>query len=206
MGEYKLTRKIKPKNEDTNTSIAESIKFRNFFPNHPQGKILYKDEILIQQIYDIIIATANSDSSLAQKLLFRVSSDKYLQLAKLDIKRDGGTNYDYLSLLLSSLVKYKNSVGGLQTQINQGKRQVSSIDFIYPGMPVRVCGMVQRSADILGSEIRLSLDEFSATILLNKEHSLNRNVKFLRSKFLFALGVIVSIEREVCIRAGALFL
>jgi len=183
-----------------------AMSFRNLYPDEPLGKVLYRDQVVIRQIYDSVTATANLDSSLAERILFRTTNDPYEQIAQLECSPQDNTNFDYLVLLLSSIVQYKGSVGDLIRKISQERANKSVDDFAYPGMPVRVCGVVRYEGDVYEKEIYLYIDECSVCVLLDQEHSLDKDIEFLRERFLFVLGTVFSIKDRTKIKAGALLL
>jgi len=185
---------------------VHAICFRNFIPDEPVGKVLYRDEVVIRQVYDCITAMATLDSTLAQRLLFRAAHDVYQQIARLECKPREDTNFDYLVLLLSSIVLFKESVSDLVRRVYKEKEDKPKEDFVYPGMPLRICGVVHDEDDVHESKILLHVDEFDVQVLLDQEHSLHQDIEFLKDRFLFVLGVVDGIENEVMIKAGALLL
>ncbi len=68
---------LKPNEVETHSSTSQSVMIRDLFPNETYGKILYKDEHLIRQIYDAVSAAANIDAALTEKLVDIASNSKY---------------------------------------------------------------------------------------------------------------------------------
>jgi hypothetical protein len=205
-GEHGLNDSRMPGNQTEEQASVHSGMFRNLVPDKPLDKVLYRDRVVIQQVYDSITAMANLDAALAQQLLYRAACDAYIQIAHLECNPNDETNFDYLASLLSSVVPYKKSVSDLIRQINKERQGKFGSDFVYPEMPVRLCGVVTHNTDILEREIYLHIDEFSVRVLLNQEHSLHQDIEFLRNRFLFVLGIVGNIEGQVTIKGGALLL
>jgi hypothetical protein len=170
--------------------------FRNLIPQEPLGKVLYRDEAVIRQIYD---------SNLAQQLRTKAAHDLYEQLTSLEWNPRSDTNFDYLILLLSSVVQDKRRVSDLIRQIDEERERKSRKPFVYPGMPIRVGGVVRRKGDVSKRGIRLRDDECSVRVILDRAHTLYQDLEFLKGRFLFILGIVQKIE-EVTIKAGAVLL
>jgi hypothetical protein len=172
----------------------------------PIGKILYADEAVIRQIYDCVSAAARLDDELARQLLSEEERNRYKQIASLEWNPDSDTNFGYLILLLSWILRDKKSTGELVCLINEERASGSKLMVIYPGMPIRVCGVVRSRRDVQRREIRLREDKFSVRIALEQEHTLYRDAAYLSEHFLFVLGIVQNIEKTVIIKAGALLL
>lgn len=176
--------------------------FHNFTRYEPLGKVLYKDKVVIRQMYDTVMAEIEHSKSFVGHSQLDATSNLCEQLISLEWSCKSDTNFDYLVLLLSSTVQIKESVRDFRNRISNEK---SVSDSIYPGMPLRVCGVIQAKTDVSDKEICLHIDEFSVCIILEQEHTFYENASFLIGRYLFVLGITQNVERN-SIKAGAVFI
>lgn len=201
-----------PPTEQPGSSPADSTQrspFRNLVLLTPSGKILYRDKEIIRQVYDAISAEAIQHANPIAGSQIIASSQVSELLESLDWSPRSDTNFDYLILLLSSVMRDKKSVADLVCEINRNRERnayLNSTDSIYPGMPVWVVGLVGEEKDVHEREICLRTGEFSIRVVLNLKSSLRHDASFLANRLVFALGIVRSIDEEVFVDAGALLL
>jgi len=180
--------------------------FRSLILREPLGKVLYRDEAIIRQVYDSVAAAVNRASECVTQPRSRAMHALQQQLVSLEWKPRSDTNFDYLVLLLSSCVEDKETVSGLIYRIRMEREDKFHHRFVHPAMPIRVRGFVQRENDVSKKRICLRDGESSVYIILDKEHSLHQDPAFLVGRSLFVLGVVQNLRNEVIIEAGALLL
>ena len=205
-GEDTLSSREGISNEVTITRPRSTPLFRSLVPREPLGRVLYRDEVIIRQIYDSVTAAINHTTNHVVQPRSGTTHDLHKQLASLEWEPRSDTNFDYLVLLLSSCVDDKETVTGLIQRIWKERENKSHQRFVYPAMPVRVRGIIQRKGDVSKKRIRLRDGKFSIHIILDEAHTLHQDPAFLMGRSLFVLGIVQDVGNEVIIKAGALLL
>jgi hypothetical protein len=190
----------------------------------PLGKLLYKDKAIIQQIYDCIVASRMYNrlplshvpplKYIEEYFISTPSSARWLQLVPPDSQEQSNEfelewnpaediNFDHLALVLAMAVPVKKSVEELVNRTNDQRDE----DIIYPGMPIRVHGLVMSGDDISSKEICLHGEEKSTVrVIFTCDHGLDWSPALFQERLVFVLGIIQSIGEDVITKSGVLLL
>ncbi len=88
----------------------------------------------------------------------------------------------------------------------QQKSDTSIELLVYPTMPVKLIGHVNKHINIKPNEIIVSSKTKGVTIALNCDNKLFQSFTFLKKRPLTILGLIIDIENNIEIEAGAILL
>jgi len=197
--------------------------------------LLYRDAVVVQEIYDQVIASIMRDESILAKLkriiigqpllsgdftfdgligvdefVLKPSAKWTLGLeagADVELKwnLDSDKNTNSAILMLFSAMPIRNLAEVIR-QIKSQRSDTPVEDLIYPGMAISICGTIRRKNDLLPNEVRLRDERYSAQVILAQGHHLDQALRFLRRRPLYVLGIIQTIEKSLTIKAGAVLL
>lgn len=163
----KLFRKIEEK------SVIEKRRIIKCLPNQPEeGIILYLDEDNIEKIYNKAIAI-NKFKAEEHDLYEKINELNHL------------TNLNHMALELSKAIKITFSVDEFvdRSKVINNK----SVD-IYPGMPIKILGNVNRFLN--KDTLQIQYKEKEINIRLKKENNLRLNKDFIYGRLVFVLGEV----------------
>lgn len=195
----------------------------------PLGKLIYKNIDLIKQIAGRVVATSSYNipenlhifpsDFITHRIISKPSTARWNQslngkatfpnpdgqLDQLELEwsmpTEGEGNYDHLALVLANIMMPRKSVDDVIECI----KYQSGSDIIYPGLPIRLHGILAKSSDISRMSFRLTSDESRKQVRVdfNSSHKLtwSRN---LFNRPVFVLGIVTKINRGVSVTAGAL--
>ena len=181
---YKIKLFEKKEKETTyreHSILAQPIK--RFHRLEPIGIILYKDKDRIIEAYNYIIASKK----------YR-NVNNVIKNVNYDINK---SNIDDLILYLSRAIDFRISVKKLTFLYNKRSNDINI--YSYPGMIIIVYGYIRKI--LSKNTFILEYDDVETKVNLIENNILYKELKFIINRFVFIIGNIDSLEKELSITA-----
>ena len=199
-----------------------------------QQVVIYKDNQIIEKVREQVTAQLLQDLGLSQKLkrtlidnrlLFTADTLRDEESNKLVVKPSAKSAYGEsldVEMGIRRLLDTRENMNMVVFTLSQAMqectvqeivkkhRQQKSVtpinDLIYPNMPIKLIGQIDKADQIQSNQVQVSYKNKIVTVVFNNENKLSQAFAFLKRRPFIVLGTILDIKDDLRIETGALLL